>query len=177
MARPVTLENSCISSTQTQPHIDAFSEKALKVSNIARSIVLLGLQSAQTNNQKLNLYIAETKKIQDQLKTLTTLSGELSVSEKEVSLSDNAIRLADDLKKNGIEILHDKERSIKPERMTEIKALIGSHSEGLKTQLQQIFTTKIQVTISETNSLYESIRMVVKCFAHLLDTLIANQKR
>ena len=145
--------------------------------NVTLMIVTLGLKKEQFNIQKLNRYADEATSIQDTMELLVNLNGELPVSEHDVVASDKVRKMAQDLKKQNIEILHNDERSIKPERMTEIKSLIGSHTDRLKTKLQQLFTTKIQVMINETNSLLEAMRTIIKYADRLFSTLIGNQRR
>jgi len=145
--------------------------------NITYSIVNLVLAKEQLNNEKLHHYAGEASKIQDSIELLVNLNGKLSVSDQDIAVTDEVRQMAQDLQKQNIEILHDGEKTIKPERMTEIKALIGSHTDRLKTQLQQIFTTKIQVVISETNSILEAVRMILKYDDRLKSTMISNQRK
>ncbi len=187
---PMTYHIRKIEQTEAAPESEEEENKVsltdLKVSYVAHStmpvnitymIVDLVLTKEQINNDKLHHHTDDASKIQDSMEQLVNLNGKLSVSDQDIAVTDEVRQMAQNLKKQGIELVRDDEKSIKPERMTEIKALIGSHTDRLKTQLQQIFTTKIQVVISETNSILEALRMILKYDDRLKSTIISNQRK
>ncbi|MBF8262757.1 MAG: hypothetical protein HW387_422 [Parachlamydiales bacterium] len=145
--------------------------------NLAWEILQLGLKREHDYHVQLNRHAEEGSNIQGQMRQLIDLNGKLTVGDKEVELSDEIISIAHDLEKYGINLLQKSEKKISPDRMNEIKAQIGSHSDRLKTELQNIFSTKIQVTINDMNSIMESLRMIIKHDDRLKEHIISKQTR
>lgn len=145
--------------------------------NVAWEILALGLKKETLYQTKLAKSTNEASEIQQTIQKLIELNGELSISEKDVVLSDRAINLCKELEKAQITLIKPGEKKISPARMGELKAQIGSQNDRLKTQLQTLFTTKIQVMINEMNSLLESLRTIHKFFDRLMSNIISNMKR
>jgi hypothetical protein len=162
--------------SSTDQKVNDQATKALST-NAGRAILDLGMKREKVYQQQLAVSTKEASAINQTIKTLVDLNGKLSVSEKDVVLSDEILKLFKELENAGITLLQSGEKKLPPARMSEVKAQISTHNDRLKTELQTIFSTKIQVMISELNSLLESLKMIEKLFATLLSNIIRNQKQ
>ena len=178
----VTSQNN---TTQTPEDLDGLSATDKKVNNQATktlstnagwAILDLGMKREKLYQQQLTVFTKEASAINQTIKTLVDLNGKLSVSEKDTVLSEEALNLCEELEKANITLLRPGEKKLSPARMSELKAQISTHNDRLKTELQTIFSTKIQVMVSELNSLLESLKMIEKLFASLMSTIVRNQK-
>lgn len=163
---------------QTSPTLDQQTTDVARKSlsfNLAYEIVMLGQKKERQYHTLLHRYTDEANEIQEEMRELIDLNGKLVNTGKEVTLSDDVIQLAKKLEKSGIALLQKDEKKLTPERMTEIKAQIQSHSDRLKTKLQTQFTTKIQVTINEINSLNEAIKMIIKYNDRVIEIILGRQ--
>jgi hypothetical protein len=143
--------------------------------NLAWETLCVCLNKDRFYHMKLQKHTDEATDIQDSIRKLIELSSQLPISEKDVVLSDDILARFNDLQKSNINILQSGEKKISPARMADIKGQIGCHNDRLKTELQKKFTTQIQVTISEMNSVLESARMIIKFYDRLMGTITNNQ--
>jgi hypothetical protein len=143
--------------------------------NVELNFLRLGLAKERVYTQKLNSDIKETDRLAEINQKLIHLNAKLSLGEH--VLSDDEMATFDYLKTKGIEILNPEERKISCERMSEIKASIGSHSDRLKMEMQKNFSTKIQVTISEMNSILESLKTSEKSNSRLIEFIISHMTK
>ena len=122
--------------------------------NVGWQILELGLKREKDYQVKLITSTNKASSIQQTMQKLIELNGLLSTSEKDVVLSDQALAICKDLEENAkITLLKSGEKKVSPARMGELKVQIGAHNDRLKTELQTIFSTEIQVLINEINSL------------------------
>jgi hypothetical protein len=145
----------------------------LSKSNLMLNFILVGMAKERLYQSDLKKHANEAAKINATMKMLIDLNARLIVSDHDTNLTDEIRASFDELKKNGIELLHDGEMKISPERMAEIKTALGSHSDRLKMELQNLFTTKIQVKISEINSLLDILKTTEKTWSRLLEFIIS----
>jgi|GEM_PF-2558204 len=145
--------------------------------NVGWEIVNIGLKKERIYNSELLKKTNEATEIQQTIQKLIELNGQLSISEKDVVLSDKTIALFKELEKAKITIVQPADKKISPARMAEIKAQIGAHNDRLKTELQTLFTTKIQVMINELNSLLDTLRTIQKAFDRFMENIISAMKK
>jgi len=145
--------------------------------NVGWEILDLGLKKEKMYQAVLIQSTNEASEIQQTIQKLLELNGQLHLGEKDVVLSDQTLALFKDLEKAKITLLQPGEKKISPTRMSELKAQIGANNDRLKTELQTLFSTKIQVRINEINSLLESLRTTAKYFDRLMSSIIGNQRR
>jgi hypothetical protein len=157
-------------------HTTTIAIKTLST-NLAWEILCLGLKKERQYQIQLHRYADEGADLQSLIRKLIDFNSKLTIQDKPSVLSDEAIALAQEIEKSGIKLLEKGEKKVSPERMAAIKAEIGSHSDRLKTELQNKFTTKIQVTINEVNSLMETLRMSMKYNDRLMEIIIGNQRK
>jgi len=149
-----------------------------ELSNAGWEILSLGLKKEREYQIKLAHSTKDASDLQLTIQKLTELNGQLSTSEKDVVLTDEAIAICKELEeKFKITLLKPEETKVNPVRMSELKAQIGSQNDRLKTKLQTIFSTEIQVMINEINALMESLRTIQKFSDRLMSNVIANQRR
>jgi hypothetical protein len=158
-----------LSETDQKTHLHVTQTLAI---NIGWQIVKIGLDKEKIYYNKLNRCTNTASEMQQTIQKLIELNGQLPISEKDVGLSDQALALCKDLEKANIILLQPGEKKISPTRMAELKAQVGAHNDRLKTELQTLFTTKIQVMINELNSLLESLKTIQKTLDRLIENII-----
>lgn len=137
------------------------SASAPCIGNLGYLAVSLAQKVERFMNAKINNFIQESSKIQKTIDQLVDLNGKLSIhndNENEKTITDEIRELCKSLKENGIDILSEKETKLTRERLAEIKANVSAHTDRLKTDLQILFTTKIQVSIQEIQSVLDSAK-------------------
>jgi hypothetical protein len=162
-----------ISPTDTK--ILAVAANALSI-NSALSIIGLGMQKLELDNNRMNVYIDEATKINQTVQKLLQLNSQLPLSENETTLSDSTIAQFKELEKSQITLLQPGEKKLSPTRLAELKALINSHNDRLKMELQIKFTTQIQVATNEMNSLQEAIKMILKYHDRLMTNIVQRMR-
>jgi len=172
--RDEPIDQKILSATDLKVSIQA--TKILST-NVGWEIVNVGLKKERIYNSELLKKTNEATEIQQTIQKLIELNGQLSISEKDVVLSDKTLALFKELEKAKITILQPADKKISPTRMAEIKAQIGAHNDRLKTELQTLFTTKIQVMINELNSLLDTLRTIQKAFDRFMENIISAMKK
>ena len=145
--------------------------------NLAWSVLQVGLKTERRIEDELNHHADQARKMQEKIGDLLELSNQFSAiagDKKEIEITDKIKTLSEGLKGKGIELLQCNEKKISRERYTELKALIGSQIDNLKTELQKKFTTEIQVKINELNSILDCLKTLEKYSSRLHQTIIAN---
>lgn len=150
---------------------------AMKSYNLCWEFLQLGIKKEELYVRKLFQYSNEAGEIQKAIEQVIQVNGMLPLSDKSTTLSDDVIQAIQKLEKHSIHLLKENEKKISPERMAEIKTTLGTHLDRLKTELQNKFSTKIQVTINEINSLLDTIRSTIKYADRLMATIIGNQRK
>jgi hypothetical protein len=144
--------------------------------SLAYSMLSLGLQVEQRYLTEIDQDVRAASDIQKQIEACINLNGKLTIpaDKEELPITDEIRALSDDLKAQGLELLQPNETKINRERLSELKATLGARIDLLKTQLQKLFTTKIQVKINELHSLMECMKTVEKYSNRLFSTIIGN---
>jgi hypothetical protein len=157
-------------SSTTDQKITSVAREPINV-NATLAILQLGFRKMEHDQLQQNVDINEARSLQQKMEKLLRLNSELSLGEKDIVLSDAACERFKEFKESyHIEFLRPDEKELSPSRIVEIKSQITSQGDLLKTTMQTLFTTRINVRINETNSLTETLRMFVK----YSDRLIAN---
>lgn len=159
------------------PAID--SSAAAKVSccaNLGWSVLTLGLQIESRYKERIVQETGKARQIQDTLQSLIQLNGQMPGSENETVLTEETLKQFAELEQRAkITLLQPGEKKVSPVRLNEIKAQIHAHSDRLKTELQTLFSTRIQVAISEMQSFMETMRKTCEAYAQSISRYI-NQR-
>lgn len=129
--------------------------------NLAYEALKLALAKEQITNDKINGHIAEAKKQQDSIKLLLDLTAEINVLKDGGKLSDKAKEILAKLKEQGIEVWKGGDELSK-EQVSELKSLSSSQTDTLRSNLQILFTTKIQTLIQEIGTIMDVLKEIIR---------------
>lgn len=139
--------------------------------NLAWEAIKAGLEKEKITNQKINEHIRDAQKIQKEIDLLLDLSAELTAHKegaKEPSVKMKA--LLEELKELGIELWKGEDKGLTPEKISEIKSLSSAQIDKLRSNLQIIFSTKIQVMIQTIGSIMETLKEIIRNNSRLIST-------
>lgn len=137
----------------------------IRCRNLGLTACQLGAKVEKNMSSKILNYIQEASDLQKKIDLLVDLNGKLAIhgdNENEKLITPEIRGICKELKEKGIDLLPEKEQKISRERLAEIKANISAQTDRLKTGLQILFTTKIQVGIQEVQSLLDCMKMIEK---------------
>lgn len=144
--------------------------------NLAWKCVEAGLNAEKISNDKLKGFIEEARHIQDKMDKLLDFSTELSaLPEDAKEMSDKMKTILADLRQEGIDLWPaEKGTEISKDKIIELKSLASSRTDKLRSDLQILFTTKIQHEIQTIGSIVESLRDILRNNSRLLSTIIGH---
>jgi hypothetical protein len=130
--------------------------------NLAWESLKAGLAKEGVTKQILEGHIKTAQDHQKKIDLLLDLTTEfISLpSDKDATLSQKAQDLLKELKERGITIWEDDK--IPKDKLPEVKSLTSSMVDKHRTELQTLFTTKIQVIIQNDASIIEALKNIVK---------------
>lgn len=129
--------------------------------NLAFETLKLALAKEKVVNDKINGHIAEAKKMQDSIKDLLDLTAEINVLKDGGKLSPKAKEILAKLKEQGIDVWKGGDELSK-EQVSELKSLTSSQTDSLRSNLQILFTTKIQTLIQEIGTIMDILKDIVR---------------
>lgn len=130
--------------------------------NLAWESIKAGLAQEKITNGKLNGHIKDAEKLQKEIDLLLDLSAELTAHPEGAVPSDKMKALLIDLKQRGIDLWKGEDRTFSKERISELKSLANAQVDRLRSNLQIIFTTKIQVLIQTIGSIMETLKDIIR---------------
>ncbi len=138
--------------------------------NLAWEAVKAGLAKERLSNEQLNTHIKEAEKIQKDIDLLLDFSAELTAHKDESKeLSEKAKALLAQLKERGIDLW--KGEGLNKEKISELKSLTSGQVDKLRSNLQIIFTTKIQFLIQAIGAIMESLKDIIRNNNKLISTI------
>lgn len=170
-------EHSVAKVDETAIKVAKCASTQMDLCNLTLEALKFGLAKLQSQQKKVHNNIDEATQAQKTIEKLIQLSSQLPMSEKDTILSDAVLEQFKDLEKSGITILQPNEKKLTPARLVEIKSLINSNNDRLKTELQIKFTTKIQVAISDMNSLIDSLKLIQKTSERFMEFILENMRK
>lgn len=126
-------------------------------------IVETALLFEKFKTRNINANIQKASNLQESMEQLVDLNGKLALygeNETEKTITPEIREIFQKLKAKGIDILPEKETKLSRERLAEVKAAIGAHTERLKTELQVLFTTELSVDIQILQSVMDAARRI-----------------
>jgi len=149
--------------------------------NLGYLMLKIGLEVERVKTRQIHAHLDEANQIQKKLGKLIDLNSKMTLyadNEDKKKLGDDVFKLNEELKAEGIDILGGLKAGdlISSERLAEIKGNISNHTDSLKTELQTLFTTKIQVKIQEIQSILECLKTVEKYWNRLISNIIDRYK-
>ncbi len=118
--------------------------------NPVKMMIEAALTYDKAQNKKINDNITKATDFRNSIDLLVDLNGKLSLysdNENEKAITPEIREIFQKLKAKGMDILPEKETKLSRERLAEIKATISAHTERVKTDLQVLMATEIQVDI------------------------------
>jgi hypothetical protein len=180
------------SATQTDSiHVDDLdaieAEKIKKTKEIATRVfenspslawecLKAGLAKEKVSNDQLSNHIKQADSYQKTIDLLLELSSEFTALPDNASheLSEKTLATLNQLKEKGIDIWRGEGTTITKEKMVEVKSLITSFIDKNRTDLQTLFTTKIQVLIQNISSITEVLKNINREDAALKRTIVGH---
>lgn len=151
---------------------DGFAEKVsynLPVIDIAYEAIKLGLKAHGKIHEDILRYVDKAEEHQKTIALLLDFQSELSKNPQEPTEKINT--LIAQLKERDIEIEFSKDR------ITELKSLLSARKEKEQSDIQIIFTTKLQVKTQHMGSLNDVLKDIIRYNSRLLSTITGNQAK
>lgn len=137
--------------------------------NVAWEAVKLGLEKERFVNDQINTHVKEAEKIQKNIDLLLDLQAEMtSLNDDASEMSQKMREILERLKDQGIDLWKSEDSSINKEKISQLKSLTSAQSDKLRSNLQIIFTTKIQVLIQIIGAIMETLKDIVRNHNRLL---------
>lgn len=163
-----TLNASVSKLTKIQTELKS---KTTPFPNIALEAVLAGMEKERITNDQLNQHIATAQKYQQDIDLLLDLSSELVALKDDVNeMPEKVKNLLQRLKEErGIDLWKG-EGPFTKEKVSEIKSLTSAQVDKLRSNLQIVFTTKIQTLTQTISSILECIKDIIRNNSKLIGT-------
>lgn len=131
--------------------------------NLAWESIKLGLAKEKLVNDQLNGHIQAAEKHQKEIDLLLDFSAELTAHKKgEGEMSEKMKSLLAELKERGIDLWKSEEMTLNEERVSDLKSLTNAQVDKLRSNLQIIFTTKIQTLIQSIGAIIETLKDIIR---------------
>ncbi len=135
---------------------------------LAWEAVKAGLAKEKITNDQIQGHIREAERMQKQIDLLLDLSAELTAYKEGKPIPEKMTQLLEQLKEE-----HDidlwKGGDFTKEKISELKSLTSSKVDALRSNLQILFTTKIQVLIQQVGSIMEILKDIIRQNSRLVN--------
>jgi hypothetical protein len=145
--------------------------------NLPWEALKAGLATENRYNEKLQFHIAEAEKCQGQIKKLLSLSAALSAYKEGTEMNESTLALLAELKEAGIDLKKSDGKVLSKEELTELKSLTSANIEQLRTDLQGVFVTKIQVLTHQISTIIELLKDTIRNGRKVADTALQAMAR
>jgi hypothetical protein len=129
--------------------------------HFAWEAIQAGLAKERVSHALLDEHVAEAKKIQKSMDLLLELNGSLAPLKEGGELPEKTKTLLAELKAVGIDLWQAEHTNLTEKEVEGIKQLASSQMDKLRTDLQIIFTTKIQVETNAIASIMEILKTII----------------
>jgi uncharacterized protein YhaN len=127
--------------------------------HLAWESVKAGLAKEELTNRQINEYIKEAEECQKTIDLLLDFSTELTMmKEDQKEMSEKMRDLMAELKVRGIDLGDD----FSKEKVSELKTLVNGKIDNMRSQLQILFTTKIQTLIQQIGTIMEIMKDIIR---------------
>ncbi len=164
-------------SAEEKDQLDRVKKVAATNINLGLTAINLGTKFEAYRRKEINNHIQDASELQKTIQLLVDLNGKLSLhkdNENEKPITPEIREICDQLKAKKIDVLSEKETTLTKERLAEIKANVSSHTDRLKTDLQILFTAKLQVCIQELQTILDTLKRIEE--SSRSTRIIANMK-
>ncbi len=135
---------------------------------LAWEAIKAGLAKEEIMNRTLNGYIQEAETSQQSIDLLLDLSAALTSMKEEMKEEETQDKmktvknLLNELKERGIDLKHEAEKPFTKEEIAELKSLSSAQVDKLRSNVQILFTTKIQPAIQSISSIMEILKDIIR---------------
>ncbi|PIS02772.1 MAG: hypothetical protein COT85_01705 [Chlamydiae bacterium CG10_big_fil_rev_8_21_14_0_10_42_34] len=135
----------------------------LNFPNLAWESVKAGLEKEAQINSQLNVHLKEAEKNQKDIDLLLDLSAELTSFKKDENKTTEKLKeILGELKERGINLRVNDEETLTEEKIAELKSLSSAQIDKLRSNLQILFTTKIQTLIQSISAILEILKDIIR---------------
>ena len=146
-------------------------QAVLEFPNLAWEAIKAGLAKEEISNRQLNGYIQEAEKHQKDIDLLLNFSAELTGHKEDIAeMSEKMKQLLSELKDRGIDLVKGADQTLNKEKIAELKSLASSRVDQLRSNVQILFTTKIQVQIQSIGAIMETLKDIIRNNTKLIST-------
>jgi hypothetical protein len=139
------------------------------LTDIAYDFIRLGLKSQGRIHQDISRYIDQAEEHQKTIGLLLDFQSELSKNPQ--NQTPKMAELIGQLKEKGIEMEFAKDR------ISELKSLASAQVDKKRSEIQIIFTTKLQVKVQHMGSINDILKDIIRYNSRLLSTITGNQAK
>lgn len=143
--------------------------KALEFPNLAMEAVYAALSKERMTNQQIRSHIEDARRLQKDIDILLNLSASLAGHKDGAELSQETKDLLAQLKDRGIDLWKSGETKASKERISELKSLSGSQVDQMRSKLQIIFSTKIQVLTQTISAILEAVKDMIRSNSKVIE--------
>lgn len=137
--------------------------------NLAWESIQAGLIKEQITNDQINAHVKEAENIQKDIDLLLELSAELTALKEGEAPTEKMKEILDQLKIRDIDLWKRDLSEMNKEEISEMKSLSSAQVDKLRSNLQIIFTTKVQVLIQSIGSIMEILKDIIRNNSRLIN--------
>ncbi len=131
--------------------------------NLAWEALKAGLAKEKMTNDQLSRHIQAAEKSQKDIDLLLDFSAELTAYKDDAKqMSEKMKDLLAQLKERGIDLWKGEDKNLTKEKISELKSLSSSQVDKLRSNLQILFTTKIQVLIQSIGAIMDVLKDIIR---------------
>ncbi|MBU6383808.1 MAG: hypothetical protein KGQ49_01025 [Verrucomicrobia bacterium] len=138
--------------------------------NLAWEALKLGLAKEEAVNEQLNREIDRIQEMQTNISLLLDLNAEISGSKEDAPLSAKAEALLMQLEARGVSLRKE------GQSIEELKRKAGSKESSLRSEMQIVFTTKVQRLMQMVESMMQILQHIIRSNTKLMDTITRNTR-
>jgi hypothetical protein len=111
----------------------------------------------------LNGHIKKAEEHQKDIDLLLDFSSELTaMKEDQKEMSEKLKTILGQLKERGIDLWKSEDQTLSKEKISELKSLSSAQVDKLRSNLQILFTTKIQVLVQAIGAILECVKDIIR---------------
>lgn len=138
--------------------------------NLAWEAVKAGLAKEELTNRQLNDHIKQAEKHQKDIDLLLDFSAELTAYKEDTEMPESMKTKLNELKERGIDLWKSNETKLSKDKISQLKSLSSSQVDKSRSNLQIIFTTKIQSLVQSIGAIMETLKDIIRNNSKLIST-------
>lgn len=136
--------------------------------NLAGESVRFGLAKEAWMTEQVNHHLQKTRELQEGIDLLLDLSAELATMPSDSEMSDRTKNILAQLKERGIDLWKGEGTFLSKEQISELKSLSSARVDKMRSDLQILLATQIQVALQCMSSVWECVKGIIQSNAQLL---------